>query len=751
MKEIEKLGIEVGDGIPATTRNVSRRSFLKQSGWAGAGLVIGIHFLNNTMAKGATVEAGEKYFEPSAYLKIDSDGSIVIKAKNPEIGQGVKTSLPQIIAEELEVDWQQIVVEQGHLDPRFGAQFAGGSTAIKTNFTALRKAGAAAREMLVEAAARKWNVPLNKCYARQGVVYQTGTDKKFSYGELAEAAARLEVREDPQLKDPKDFKIIGQPLAGVDNKLIVTGKAEFGLDAKPKGMRVAVIERCPVFGGKVKSVDDSLALKVPGVEQVIIIDPTPDPTRLVAGVAVVARNTWAAIKGRRALKVEWDFQNGETESDDNLSTQFEKNISGAGEVLRNDGNVEEAFAQSAKVQEAIYEAPLLAHASMEPMNYIADVRDDGADLWGPTQVPGSVLGLTAALTGLARDKIKVRMTRVGGGFGRRLMADYACEAIYVSKTIKKPVQVVWTREDDIQHDFYRPNGQFKIKASLDANNRLHAWHLKSSTTSRYGFRGSSDPAFRTEVFPDGFPAGFVPNFKMEYLPVQSKVPRGAWRAPGHNITAWLDQSFVDEMAHLAGKDPVTFRLELLGEEDKEMPYGDHGGPVYSTRRLKNVIRLAAEKSGWFQPAPKGIYRGFAAHFMFGAYVAEVVNVSVADNNTIKLAKALAVIDCGLVINKSGALNQLEGGLIDGLSAAMGQAVHIENGKVKESNFDNYRLLRMKDAPAVEVHLVESTENPEGLGEMTLPPVAAALCNAIFAATGKRIRKLPVNLNDKSSA
>jgi len=751
MKEIEKLGIEVGESAPTSTRNVSRRNFLKQSGWAGAGLVIGIHFLNGTVARGAAVEVGGKYFEPSAYLKIGSDGSIVIKAKNPEIGQGVKTSLPQIIAEELEVDWQHIVVEQGHLDPRFGAQFAGGSTAIKINFTALRKAGAAAREMLVEAAARKWNVPLNKCYAKQGAVYQTGTDKKFTYAELAEAAARLEVREDPKLKDPKDFKIIGQPLAGVDNKLIVTGKAEFGLDAKPKGMRVAVIERCPVFGGKVKSVDDSLTLKVPGVEQVVIIDPTPDPTRLVAGVAVVARNTWAAIKGRRALKVEWDFQNGETESDDNLKTQFEKNISTQGEVLRDDGNVEEAFAGSAKVHEAVYEAPLLAHAPMEPMNYIADVREDGADLWGPTQVPGSVLGLTAALTGLGRDKIKVRMTRVGGGFGRRLMADYACEAIYVSKTIKKPVQVVWTREDDIQHDFYRPNGLFKIKASLNASNQLNAWHLKSSTTSRYGFRGSSDPAFRTEVFPDGFPAGFIPHFRMEYLPVQSKVPRGAWRAPGHNITAWLDQSFIDEMAHLAGKDPVTFRLELLGEEDKEMPYGDHGGPVYSTRRLKNVIRLAAEKTSWFQPAPKGIYRGFAAHFMFGAYVAEVVSVSLAANNAIKLEKAVAVVDCGIVINRSGAMNQLEGGIIDGLSAAMGQAVHIENGRAKESNFDTYRLLRLKDAPAVEVHLVDSTENPEGLGEMTLPPVAAALCNAIFAATGKRIRKLPVNLNDKSSA
>jgi isoquinoline 1-oxidoreductase beta subunit len=604
--------------------------------------------------------------------------------------------------------------------------------------------------MLVEAASRKWNVPLNQCVARQGAVHHLSSQRKLSYGELAEAAARLELRENPRLKARKDFSIIGKPIAGVDNKKIVTGTAEFGLDARPKGMRVAVIERCPVYGGKVKSVDDALARQVPGVEQVVIIEPTPDPTRLVAGVAVIARNTWAAMKGRKALKVEWDTLGGEAENDTTLRVQFEKNLATEGQVLRNDGNVAEAFANSSKVIESVYEAPFLAHAPMEPMNYIADVREDGADLWGPTQVPGSALGLAAALTGLARDKIKVRMTRVGGGFGRRLMADYCCEAIYLSKTIQKPVQVVWTREDDLQHDFYRPSGMFKLKGALDANNRLAAWHLQSTTTSRYAFRGSSDPAYRTEVFPDGFPAGFVPHFRMEYLATASKVPRGAWRAPGHNITAWVDQSFVDEMAHLAGKDPVAFRLELLGDEDKEMPYGDHGGPVYSTRRLKNVIKIAAEKANWSRPAPKGIFRGFAAHFMFGAYVAEVVSISMPSPGTIKIENVAAVVDCGLVINPSGALNQLEGGIIDGLSSALNQAVHIERGLAKERNFDSYRLMRIKDAPTVSVHLVESEEQPEGLGEMSLPPVAAALCNAVFAATGKRIRKLPVNLNEPTA-
>jgi isoquinoline 1-oxidoreductase subunit beta len=741
---IQKLGIDIGE----KSTEINRRDFLKLSSLASAGLMLSINFLDSKIAK-ASPDAPAT-FEPNVYLKIGSDNKIIIIAKNPEIGQGVKTSMPQIIAEELEVDWSKIEIQQGVLDNRYGAQFAGGSTGIKTNFDTLRKAGATAREMLIEAASRKWNVSLDKCYAENGVVFQKGSKEKLSYGELAEAASKLNVRENPPLKDKKDYKIIGKAIGGVDNQAIVTGKAEFGLDAKPKGMVVACIERCPVYGGKVKSFDDSAAMKVDGVIQVIKVDPTANPTQIVAGVAVIAKNTWAAMKGRKALKVEWDFSGGESESDSNLEAQFQKNINTKVDPLRDDGNVDEVFSKSKKIHEGIFEAPFLAHAPMEPMNYIADVRTDGADVWGPTQVPGSVRARTAEITGLAPDKIKVRMTRVGGGFGRRLMADYACEAVYVSKAIGKPVQVVWTREDDIQHDFYRPAGMYKIKAALDENNKLAAWHITSSSTSRGMFSGSTSPSHQTEVFPDGFPAGFIPNFRMEYTPVVSKVPRGAWRAPGHNVTAWIDQTFIDEMASLAGKNPVDFRLEILGDEDKMMPYRDHGGPVYSTKRLKNVIKQAAEKSNWYQPLPKGVFRGFAAHFMFGAYVAEVIHISMPDQNTIKLESALAVVDCGLVINRSGAMNQLEGGIIDGLSAALNQAIHIENGRAKESNFDDYKLMRMKDSPKIEVHLVDSDEGPEGLGEMTLPPVAAALSNAVFAATGKRIRKLPINLSDKEN-
>lgn len=732
------LGIETGIH---PMNEIHRRDFLKLSGLTAAGLLIGI---GARASASPTPEAG-KPFEPNAYLSIGTDGRIILFSKNPEIGQGIKTALPMLLAEELEVDWNQVEVRQGLLDARFGAQFAGGSTGVKTNFVAVRQAGAAAREMLIEAAARRWAVSLDRCYARSGFVCRTDSEARFSYGELAEAASKLTVREDPTLKSAKDFRIIGTPIPGVDNREIVTGKAEFGLDARPKGMRVAVVERCPVFGGSIKSVDDTATLAVPGVEQVIRIEPTKNPTQLVAGVAVIARNTWSALKGRKLLKVEWDLPAGVTEPESSVSLQrqFEQNLSTPGQVLRDDGKVEEAFAGCKKVHTATFDAPFLAHAPMEPQNYIADVQADKVELWGPTQVPGSVRQRAAEITGLPANKITVRMTRVGGGFGRRLMADYACEAIYISKKASRPVQVVWTREDDLRHDFYRPAGRFMLKAGLDENNHLVAWHLRATTTSRYTFAGSSSPSWQTEVFPDGFPAGFVKNFRMEYTPTASLVPRGAWRAPGHNITAWVDQCFIDEMAHLAGKDPVAFRLELLGEEDKLMPYSDHGGPVYSTRRLKQVIRMAAEKSNWNQPPPRGKYRGFAAHFMFGAYIAEVVTVSIGAGNAVKVEQVLAVADCGLVVNPGNAKNQLEGGIIDGLSSALNQSIHVEGGKAREGNFDDYPLLRMKDAPPIEVVLVPSEEPPEGTGEMTLPPLAAALCNAIFAATGKRIHTLPV--------
>lgn len=716
----------------------SRRKFLQLSGLTGAGLLLGFH-----LADAKSSSATSEIFEPNAFLKIGTDNSVTIVAKNPEIGQGVRTSLPQIIAEELEVDWKKISVLQADLDNRLGDQFAGGSTAIKENFESLRKAGAGAREMLIEAAARKWNTSIDQCSAHEGFVHHQKTNQKLSYGELAVAASQLNERENPRLKDPKDFKIIGKAIDQIDNDKIVNGTALFGIDTRPTGALIAVVERCPVRGGKVKSFDAAESLKIPGVQQVFEFNfDCSDPRECVNGVAVLADNTWAAMSGRRVLKVEWNYQRGEVTNSQQLNDLFHKNVGAKGLLLlRADGDVEAAMKSSASQQESVYEVPLLAHVTMEPMNYFADVKADQCVCSGSTQVPGSVRRSAREITGLKNEQITVKLPRSGGGFGRRLSADYAVEAIVISKKAGKPVHVIWTREDDIKNDLYRPAGVYAVKAALDTQNKLTAWTVNASTTSRYAFANSESSHHTTEIFPDAFPAGFVPNLRIEYTAVKTNLPMGAWRAPGHNATTFVDESFLDEMAHLAKKDPVDFRLEILGEEDKVMPYKDHGGPTYSTKRLKNVIRLAAEKAEWHNTKPKGIFQGFASHFMFGAYVAEVVVVSLQPQG-VKIEKVICVVDCGMVINRNHAVNQVEGGIIDGLNAAMYGGLQFENGGVVQGNFNNYPMLRINQAPSIEVALVDSQESPEGLGEMSLPPVAAALGNAIFAATGKRIRKLP---------
>lgn len=719
----------------------SRRSFIKVSGATSGALIFGFTLPG---FKGKEVEA----FEPNAFLRIGKDNSITIQSKNPEIGQGVKTSMPMIIAEELEVNWEKIIVEQSPYNAALGSQFAGGSTAINTNWESLRQAGATARQVLKMAASRKWNVPMNFLKAEDGQIINSQNNTSISYGDLVEEAASIEVPEESPLKDPKDFKIIGTWQNGVDSEKIVTGSIDFGVDVKIDGMLFAAIQKSPVFGGKVVSYDDGDALKIPGVKQIIQIDDFDNPTWMINGVAVLAESTWAAFKGKEALKVEWDVQNNDSESTENISRQFRENTSKAGEIqLRTNGNVDKAFDESDEILEAEYELPFLSHAPMEPQNYLADVKSESAFLSGSTQDPGAARYFAHRLTGLTREQVTVEMTRVGGGFGRRLMADYAAEASFLSKEAGVPVKVVWSREDDIQHDFYRPAGMFKLKAGIK-DGELTAWHTRSSSTSRYLFRGSDSSPHKTEIFPDGFPAGFVPNFKMEYTPVKTAVPTGAWRAPGHNSTAFVDQSFIDEVANALKKDPLEYRLELLGDGDKIMPYDDHGGPTYSTARLKAVIRKVGEISNWKDKPSKGIYRGIAAHFMFGAYVAEVVEVS-TKNNRLKVEKVYAAVDCGIVVNKAGAMAQIEGGIIDGVGITFNGEITIKDGGPQQDNFDTYKLIRMKEAPDVEVALIESTEHPEGLGEISLPAIPAAVCNAIFAATGKRVRKLPVKLEGLS--
>jgi len=721
-------------------KTISRRNFLKVSAAATGGFVIGFYIpVDESLAQ--AVEP----FEPNAFLSIARDGSVTIMAKNPELGQGVKTSLPMIIADELEVNWEDVRIEQADLDSRLGGQWAGGSMSVTYNFNMLRTAGATAREMLITAAANEWNVERGECYAEAGRVHHRPSGRSTAYGDLVDAAAELPVPEEVDVKDPKDFRIVGTSKLNIDGKDLVTGRTIFGMDVKVPGMLYAVIDKPPTFGGRVKSYDDSAAMRVAGVKHVIEVEPMEDPTHRIAGVAVVAESTWAAMKGREALKVTWEDGPRKDESTESLTAQFDRLTQQEGKVLRDDGDVDAAIANAKTTLDAVYEAPFLSHSPMEPMNCVADVRSDRCEVWAPTQVPGSVHRLAQGITGLAPDVIVVHQIRCGGGFGRRLMADYAAEAVHLSKTVGAPVQVVWSREDDMRHDYYRPAGFHRLRAGVDDDGNLTAWHVHTSTTSRYEFRGSDEPAEGTEVFPDAFPAGLIPNFRLAYSPAETSVPTGAWRGPGKSMNTFVDQCFLDEIAIAAGKDPVEYRLAILGEP-RDMPYRDHGGPTYNTGRLKHVLETAAKNGNWGAKLPKGKGRGIAAHFMFGAYTAQVAEVTVADGE-VTVDRVVAVVDCGIVINPIGARAQVEGGILHGLSVTLHEQITIADGGTVEGNFDEYPILRLGEAPEIEVQFIKNTEHPQGLGEMVLPSIMPAVCNAIFAATGKRIRRLPIRAED----
>jgi isoquinoline 1-oxidoreductase beta subunit len=714
--------------------HLDRRGFLSAGLAATGGLLISIR-LSAQSGAGATPAPAEL----GPFVRIDPDGTVTLFAKNPEIGTGVKTSLPMILAEELDADWSRVQVEQAPLDNRYGAQFTGGSTGVWQNWNQLRRAGATARALLVAAAAQRWQVDAAQCRTESGVVLHPASGRRLGYGELAAAAAILPVPASPPLKERAAYRIVGTARGGVDNPAMVRGALTFGLDVRWPGMLYAAIAR-PPFGATLQRFDDSRSLAVPGVVRVVPIRGLDSPIDLQDGVAVLASNTWAAFRGRDALAVEWDESRSAGESTAAVRARCLELVARPGTVVRRDGDAEAAIRSAARVVAADYDVPFLAHVPMEPVNCSAWVRGDTCLVHGPMQSPGGVRELAARVTGIPAGRVEVRMARSGGGFGRRLMSEYGAEAALLSKAAGAPVQMVRSREDDLRHDFYRPSGIHRMRAGLDADGRVSGWSHRLANTSRYGYAQNGRAPELSELYPDDPPAAMVADFQLEYANVASAIPTGAWRATLHSSNAFAVQSFLDELAHAAGQDPLAFRLALLGPE-RDLPYRDHGGPTLSTGRLAGVLRLAADRAGWSSTLPPGIGRGIAGHFTFGSYVGVVAEAGL-DAGRVVVRRLVAAVDCGLVVNPSGAIAQVEGAMLDGLQAALYGGVTVEKGRVTQANLGDYRLLRMAEIPRLEVHFVNSPHPPGGLGEPAVSPVAPAIANAVFAASGRRLRAMP---------
>jgi len=737
----------MSNGIAAS--GLSRRFFLKATAVAGGGLL-----LHAMLPLPVHAAAGVAAPAPlNAFIRIAPDGIVTIMSKNPEVGQGIKTSLPQVIAEELDVAWKNVRIEQAPLDEaKFGPQVAGGSRSTPVNYDPLRRVGAAGRQMLVAAAASTWGVAPSECRTEAGVVYHAGSNRSLGYGALAAKAAAMPVPDlaSVTLKDPKTFSIIGQRIPGVDNAKIVTGQKLFGIDVTVPGMLYAVYQKCPVFGGKIVSANVQSLKALPGVHDAFIVDssvvnPSGSHEGLNDGVAIVANSWWAASQAREQLQATWNEGPVAAQSSTGFAADAVKLSQQSPEsYLRRDGDAAAAMQNAAHVVEAAYSYPFLSHIDLEPQNCTAHVQNDRVVFWAPTQHPAPGAKLVAETLGIPEGNVSVNITRIGGGFGRRLRNDYMVEAAWISRHVGAPVKLLWNRQDDMQHDFYRPAGFHFFKGGLDGNGRVVAFRDHFVT-----FGHGSTTADVADMDANEPPALLVPNLEYGQSIMESGIPTGSMRAPRANAIAFVFQSFIDELAHQAGKDPVEFRLTLLGEP--RVLVNSTGIPDalrdFDTGRMSNVLRRVAEISGWStrDRLPARTAKGVAFYFSYLGYFAEVVQASVAPSGEIRLDHVWAVGDVGSqIINPSGAENQVQGAALDGLGQALGQAITIDRGRVVQANFDTVQPLRMNQAPPVEVHFLATDHPPTGLGEPALPPVIPALCNAIFAATGKRIRSLPID-------
>jgi isoquinoline 1-oxidoreductase beta subunit len=737
---------------------LDRRSFLKLTAAGSGGLILALYLRSDgtVRASDSNAAAGpEGDFAPNLFVRIGQDGTVTIVAHKPEMGQGIRTALPMVLAEELDVAWESVRIEAALYDQAYGSQSAGGSRSTPTSYDPMRRLGATARAMLVEAAAQTWGVRAAELTTESGTVIHAASGRRAGYGELVARASTLPVPDANTiaLKNPRDFRIIGTRQTGYQNPQVVTGQPLFGVDQKIPGMRYAVYQKSPVFGGRVRSANLEEIRRLPGVRDAFVLEGTDNLTGLMPGVAIVADSTWAAFSARRQLQVTWD--EGAHASDN--SAEFDRRAREIGarntgeQNVRTEGDVDAALASAARTVEATYSYPFISHTNLEPQNCTAWVQGDRVEIWAPTQNPGAGAGLITSALGIPAANIKITITRSGGGFGRRLSGDYMVEAAAISERAGVPIKLTWDRTDDLQHDHFRPGGYHFLKGGVDASGRLVAWHnhfVTFAVNGRPGSGGSLDAG--------QFPARFVPHYRTVQSAIDCSIPMGPWRAPGNCAFGFVMQGFIDELAHVAGRDPYQFRLELLGDRDmvSDPPgagRGGRGGGGYDASRARGVMTLAAERAGWGRQLPRGQGQGIAFHFSHQGYVAQVAEVTVSRSGELRVDRVVCAADVGRqIVNLSGAENQVEGSIVDGLGTALYQDLTLENGRIVQANLDAYPMIRMPMAPVrIETHFLTSDNDPTGLGEPVIPPVAAAVANAIFAATGKRLREFPFSKTDLS--